>query len=655
MTKRGTTKLPIFSNVYYKKFKRTSLCLVIFVCFIWVLSEIFFFVKREKKLNKDNNKIEEVYIKKDINSIINKIKDVEKKQNNITKERTKTKANIVYNISLDISKDKNISDKRYAKLLTKKINKIVPGNFFIADLKGQTLYASKGIKRTKKNIEKELVFLNNKSEDFIKYTTKEENQFFSYIKKLKHKNWYVGYIEKEDIAKQQKTIIAFIEKKFTKKNTFIYNTKGMCIYHNKSKHRIAKHFSAFADSTLSKNLKGILIKLQNNRQTKIISYDNNNFKIKKNSYLTIYNKWNWVIGATFYENLKSSNIKSSIKKNRYSFFNKILILTTTLLLTIFICNIIFARVKNQLTKNIKTLKTFFTKNTTQTNKHIIEELKYSEFIEIAQNINAMINKRIHKENKLKKATEKAIESDLLKSSFLANMSHEIRTPLNSIMGFSNLLEKDDFSKEDKAEFCANIKHSGELLLYLINDIIDISKIESGSINISLDTTNIDRILRELDKTFNLIKEKREKNNIEIITINKLSKSIIHSDHIRLKQILSNLIDNALKFTETGSITITAENLENKDILFKVKDTGIGINEKAQKYIFERFYQVDTNKNRRFSGTGLGLAISSKLSILLGGKIWVESEPGKGSCFNLIIPYITNNKKEEIVNSEMIIF
>jgi len=628
MTKRGTTKLPIFSNVYYKKFKRTSLCLVMFVCLIWVLSEIFFFVKREKKLNKDNNKIEEVYIKKDINYIINKIKDVEKKQNNITRERTKTKANIVYNISLDISKDKNISDKRYIKLLTKKINKIVPGNFFIANLEGQTLYSSKGIDRTKKDIEEELVFLKNKSEDFIKYTIKKkEDRFFSYIKKLNHKNWYIGYIEKEDIAKQQKTIIAFIENRFKKNTTFVYNTEGICVYHNKSKDRIAKHFSTYTDSTLTKNIKGILGKLQNSRQTKIISYDNNNLKIKKNSYLTIYNKWNWVIGATFYENIKNSNITSSINKNKYSFYNKISIISITLFLTLFICNIIFARVKNQLTRNIKTLKTFFSKNTTQTNKHIIEELKYSEFIEIAQNINAMINKRINKENKLKKATEKAIESDLLKSSFLANMSHEIRTPLNSIMGFSNLLEKDDFSKEDKAEFCA----------------------------ISLDTTNIDRILRELDKTFNLIKEKREKNNIEIITINKLSKSIIHSDHIRLKQILSNLIDNALKFTETGSITITAENLENKDILFKVKDTGIGINEKAQKYIFERFYQVDTNKNRRFSGTGLGLAISSKLSILLGGKIWVESEPGKGSCFNLIIPYVTNNKKEETVNSEMIIF
>lgn len=233
---------------------------------------------------------------------------------------------------------------------------------------------------------------------------------------------------------------------------------------------------------------------------------------------------------------------------------------------------------------------------------------------------------------------KAEESDRLKSAFLANMSHEIRTPMNGIIGFSELLERPTISDQNRKKFTTIIRNRSIELLHIINDILDISKIEAGQLQISYKEFNLNEIIEDL---YSLEKEKinQEKKQI-ILKYSKFfenDKSYIISDNFRLKQILTNLIDNAIKFTDEGYVEFGYE-LKDNELIFHVKDTGIGIKPSEQKKIFERFIQADISLTRKYSGAGLGLSICKGILKLLHGKIWVESELEKGSCFYFSIPY-----------------
>jgi len=237
------------------------------------------------------------------------------------------------------------------------------------------------------------------------------------------------------------------------------------------------------------------------------------------------------------------------------------------------------------------------------------------------------------------AKEKAEESDRLKTAFLANMSHEIRTPMNAIIGFSDLLGEDDLTPEDKIDFISKIKNSGQSLMALINDIIDIAKIEAGQLKVSESGCDINHLLTDLLGTFEELKNVSGKNGISLNLIlpeNK-SKLIAMTDPMRLQQILTNLLSNALKFTEFGSIDF-GYTLQDDTVSFYVKDSGIGILRSKQKLLFQRFSQLDPSTTRKYGGTGLGLAISKNLVDLLGGTIGIESNPGKGSLFYFSIPY-----------------
>jgi PAS domain S-box-containing protein len=260
-----------------------------------------------------------------------------------------------------------------------------------------------------------------------------------------------------------------------------------------------------------------------------------------------------------------------------------------------------------------------------------------------------ITERIHFIENLKQAKSEAEESDRLKTAFLANMSHEIRTPMNSIIGFSNLLNEPDLKENKKEEYLRHIMQSSNLLLNLIDDIIDISKIEAGQININPVECNVNKSVKDVFFSF---KDTLKNDNIEL-KLNLPPESdlfLFTTDPFRLRQILSNLMGNALKFTEKGSIEL-GYNIRKSDkkqfIEFYIKDTGIGIPEDKLNIIFERFRQVDDSRTRRFGGTGLGLAISKKLVDLLGGSLWVESEIGKGSIFYLSLPYETSEPENVI--------
>jgi two-component system, sensor histidine kinase and response regulator len=245
------------------------------------------------------------------------------------------------------------------------------------------------------------------------------------------------------------------------------------------------------------------------------------------------------------------------------------------------------------------------------------------------------------EEKLRESKERAEESDRLKTAFLANMSHEIRTPMNGIIGFSNLLRNPDLLEAERNDFLNHITSCGNTLLNLIDDIIDISKIEAGQIKIRITDCSINGVIDELFDSFEAAKLREGKQSVKLIKNAALSndKSITLTDPFRLRQIISNLIGNALKFTLEGHIEF-GYTLEPDDYLqFFVKDTGIGIPKDKQELIFERFGQVlDSNFYINQKGTGLGLAISSNLVKLLGGRMWVTSEPGKGSNFYFTLPY-----------------
>lgn len=259
-----------------------------------------------------------------------------------------------------------------------------------------------------------------------------------------------------------------------------------------------------------------------------------------------------------------------------------------------------------------------------------QEGKITNYIILSEDI----SERKKMEKDLISAKEKAEESDRLKSAFLANMSHEIRTPLNSILGFSDLLNTPDLDRETRKEFTNLICSSGNNLLAIINDILDISKIEAGQITLTMTEFSAKQLVTKIQKEYSF---KAKSKGIEL----KLAYSpdhdlIILSDEARIKQVLINFIGNALKFTESGYIEIGVTLIE-KNIQFHVRDTGIGISKDYHEKIFDRFRQIESAQTRRYGGNGLGLAITKNLAELLGGRIRLESEPNFGSTFFFTLP------------------
>jgi PAS domain S-box-containing protein len=260
-----------------------------------------------------------------------------------------------------------------------------------------------------------------------------------------------------------------------------------------------------------------------------------------------------------------------------------------------------------------------------------------------------VNERKHIEIELKKAKEKAEESDRLKSAFLTNISHEIRTPMNGILGFTELLKEPNLSSDDQQDYIQTIQISGARMLNTINSIVDISKIESGLMKVDINETNINE---KIEFTYKFFKPEAEIKGLHLLFKNSLpaKEAIIKTDNEKVYGMLTNLIRNAIKFTYEGSIEFGYEK-KGKYLEFFVKDTGVGIPKNQMELIFERFRQGSESHNRGYEGSGLGLSIAKSYVEMLGGEIWVESEEGKGSTFYFTIPYnAVSEEKIKIVNT-----
>jgi PAS domain S-box-containing protein len=277
--------------------------------------------------------------------------------------------------------------------------------------------------------------------------------------------------------------------------------------------------------------------------------------------------------------------------------------------------------------------------------HTFHTIKCPMFDEIGKptglfGISRDITERKHMEQSLIEAKEKAEESDRLKTAFLHNISHEIRTPMNAITGFSNFLKEPELATETRNHFIDIINLSCNQLLDIITDIVNIARLETGQEKVIVTDVHINALLKTLYTQF---EANARSKNISLTYTYQLSddKSVVQADQPKLTTILGNLISNALKFTRQGYVRfgylIKGDNLE-----FYVEDTGIGIPSEMHDFIFDRFRKVESPISAKFNGTGLGLSISKGYVELLGGNIWLSSQPGRGSSFYFTLPYIQSN-------------
>jgi len=281
------------------------------------------------------------------------------------------------------------------------------------------------------------------------------------------------------------------------------------------------------------------------------------------------------------------------------------------------------------------------------NKATIKELQATsgEF----KHIGDLFEENCNQREQLEKAKEKAEESDQLKTSFLTNLSHEIRTPMNAILGFSDLLDEKNLKDKERSEYLSVIRKSGSNLVSIIDDLIEMSKIDANQITPKYSSVNLESCISELYETLKITIPQSQDIDFHIIKNHKTENYSVLTDETKLKQIIVNLATNAIKFTDRGFVAFGyVIDEENETINFTVKDSGLGIDENKHKYIFDRFKRIDGDMSIKAGGLGLGLAISKAYVEMLDGTITLESNIGKGSVFSFSIPLKINriNKKDQ---------
>lgn len=501
-------------------------------------------------------------------------------------------------------------------------------------------------------IQKEINLLQNQSEGFLDYdllanthADLSPNKKITYVKKFGHFNWYFGskqYVDdyfpkfRDEIAEKISSI-RFKHGGYV----FMNNLNGKPIVMDGAVYRGNLNLLTDANDPrheiFVKELKTVENKPDGNFFTYKWNKINETTLTEKCSFTKLFKEYNWIIGAGFYLDEIDQSVADQQKALRNDQKKNIGIILFILIILLIVEALIIHNFNFRYKSDFKRFFNFFFSLQTNLNQIDTSDLFFDEFKQAGLAANQMVQSRKEIEEKLIEEQKKATESDRLKSAFLANMSHEIRTPMNAIIGFSELLEDDEQDPHDKSIFVKLIRKNGEILLNLINDIIDISKIEANLLVIRKRSLNLIKFLKELDFHYNEIVASRNDKEIQfLISSNVQRETTLSTDEVRLRQVLDNLIGNAIKFTHSGSVTLNIH-IQDKSVLFEIIDTGIGIPKEEQTAIFERFMQAEQNHNVNYGGTGLGLAISKNLIDLLGGKLQVESEVGKGSNFYFELP------------------
>lgn len=366
-----------------------------------------------------------------------------------------------------------------------------------------------------------------------------------------------------------------------------------------------------------------------------------NERSEKISYARYYKPCDWIVGAGFYVDDIDSELVSENRDLKNGLLWNILQIFVILAFTVALELYFLYRFKGNFLADSFQFTRFFKLGKGGYELIDVDNIHFMEFRNMAYIANEMIEERKRVYEQLISEQDRAREADRLKTAFLANMSHEIRTPMNAILGFSELLGDEEIDPEVHRDFVKLIRQNGEMLLTLINDIIDIAKIESGQLTIMKDRFKLDSLLNELQSHFNGILERQNNSRLKFKLVNLAPADFeCYTDEFRLKQVLYNLIGNAIKFTPSGFVRVEVR-LKAERVCFKVIDSGIGISDEDIETIFERFIQAHDHLQKKYGGTGLGLAISKNIVELLGGKIWVNSVEGKGSEFEF---YITSEEK-----------
>lgn len=337
----------------------------------------------------------------------------------------------------------------------------------------------------------------------------------------------------------------------------------------------------------------------------------------------------------------------------------ILFLSIILVVNIIVVLFIFLRFRSKQIKKIKSILKEKVKERVKDVEKKKDEIKAQrDEIELQKQALIVQKEKIEKQNQqlqeqqyelekqvksrtkaLEEAKNKAEESDKLKTAFLTNLSHEIRTPMNAIIGFASLLSDPEITNEQRNEFVSHINHNSISLLHLIDDIIDVSRIEANKVEININECSLNVILVDLYSTYLNFKAELGKSDIDLRLVNPYKQGNIKliTDSYRFRQIFANLLNNALKYTEEGYIEFGIE-IKDEKLYCYVKDTGIGIPEDKKSVIFDRFFKVEEEEGRIFRGTGVGLTLSKKLAMLLGGDLWVDTTNEVGSTFFFSIPF-----------------
>lgn len=496
-------------------------------------------------------------------------------------------------------------------------------------------------------IHEEINLLNKSDEGFLDYdidsgvnSETSPNKKITFVKKFSQYNWYFGskqYIDdffpkfRDEIA-QKIGSVRFKHGGYV----FVNDINGTPIVMDGEVYKGSLNLINNADDNRKNIFQKELELLKTNPDGGFFYYKWNKINeitlSEKCSYVELFKDYGWIVGAGFYMDEIENTIKNQQASLRKDQEKSIMIIVFIFICLLFLEALIIYHFNKRYKADFERFFNFFFQSQHSFNKLNISSFYFDEFKKAGEAANEMTVLREEIQNKLIEEQLKAMESDRLKSAFLANMSHEIRTPMNAILGFSELLEDESQDEADRAVFVSLIRKNGDILLNLINDIIDISKIEANLISVRKRPVFLNKFLTEINEhyTETLALKRDKKIQFRMITSENHSVSIL-TDESRLRQILDNLIGNAIKFTHEGSVSVEV-NIHGDRVHFSVTDTGIGIPEDQQSSIFERFIQANQGHKMNFGGTGLGLAISKNLIELLGGNIGVESELGKGSKF-----------------------